>query len=170
MAVAEIIGAAIGVLLLVVVAYLLVGGTLTAAETVTTAQKDLTLLSEARMRTSISISDRELNGNVLNISVTNTGSETVKDLPHMDVFSYDTTNGYIHYTYVDNEAVPPEALNPDALAEYTWSDTWYQNDYIHRRTLDSNVTMRIMAKLPAGHVPISIQVTTGNGISAVSGI
>ena len=60
MAVAEIIGAAIGVLLLVVVAYLLVGGTLNAAETVGNAQKDLTLLNEARMRTSITISDTEI--------------------------------------------------------------------------------------------------------------
>ena len=43
MAVAEIIGAAVGVLLLIIVAYIVVGSTLTTAETVSFAQKDLTL-------------------------------------------------------------------------------------------------------------------------------
>ena len=172
MAVAEIIGASIGVLLLVMVAYLLVGGTLNAAETAATAQKDLTLLEEARLRTSITISDIEptLGGNTLNFSVTNNGNEIIPDLPHMDVFSFNTTNGYMHYTYVKNEAVPPEQLDPATMADYTWSDTWYENDHIHTRELDPNVTMRIMTKLPAGVTPDNIQVITSNGVSAVSNV
>jgi len=64
MAVSEIIGAAVGILLLVIVAYVIVGGTLTAGETIATAQKDLTLQNEARLRTSIqpqSIRDQQHN-------------------------------------------------------------------------------------------------------------
>jgi archaeal flagellar protein FlaF len=160
MAVAEIIGAAIGVLLLVVVAYLLVGGTLSAAETVATAQKDLTLLDEARLRTSITITDKEVNGNVLNISVTNTGNEIITDLPHMDVFSYDTANGYTHYSYDRTNSGIPE----------TWSVTRFEHDYIHAKELDPGVKVWIKANLPEGVTPISVQVTTGNGVSAVSRI
>ncbi len=160
MAVAEIIGAAIGVLLLVVVAYLLVGGTLTAAETVATAQKDLTLLNEARLRTSIAITDKEVDGNTLNVSVTNTGNEMITDLPHMDVFSYDTANGYIHYTYDGTNSGNPQ----------TWQIVRFENDYIHAKELDPGVKLWIKANMPAGTTPISIQVTTGNGVSAVSGI
>jgi len=160
MAVAEIIGAAIGVLLLVVVAYLLVGGTLSAAETVATAQKDLTLLNEARLRTSITITDKEVQGTTLNISVTNTGDEIITDLPHMDVFSYDTTNGYIHYSYKSTDTGIPE----------TWSVIRFEHDYIHAKELDPGAKLWIKANLPAGATPISVQVTTGNGVSAVSGI
>ena len=58
MAVAELIGAAIGVLLLVMVAYLLVGSTLSTAELMVTAQKDVTLQQESRMHTLFSITDQ----------------------------------------------------------------------------------------------------------------
>ncbi len=51
MAVADLIGAAVGVLLLVLVAYILVGSTLSTAEIVSNAQKDLTLHDEARLHT-----------------------------------------------------------------------------------------------------------------------
>jgi archaeal flagellar protein FlaF len=169
MAVAEIIGAAIGVLLLVVVAYLLVGGTLSAAETVMSAQNDVTLLHENRIGTQISLSGVSTpGGGVMNMSVSNNGSVGISDLPHMDVFSYDATNGYVHYTYVPN-SLP--ALDPNTLDPQTWTTTWYLHDNIHARQLDPGVTMRIEMKLPdGGPAPTFVQVTTGNGVSAVSGV
>jgi len=51
MAGAEIIGAAISVLLLILVGYFLIGSALTTAETVASAQKDITLQNEARLQT-----------------------------------------------------------------------------------------------------------------------
>jgi flagellar protein FlaF len=87
MAVAEIIGAAVGVLLLIIVAYVVVGSTLTAAETVSFAQKDLTQLSEARLKTSIALNKTEANlsGQGLNFSVVNNGNEIISDFSHMDI-------------------------------------------------------------------------------------
>ena len=160
MAVAEIIGAAIGVLLLVVVAYMLVGGTLTAAETVASAQKDLTILNEARLRTSISVSDTAVQGNDLNFSVTNNGNEIIRDMPHMDVFSFDASNGYTHYAY--------DSTGSGAAG--TWYVLRFENDVIHARELDPGVTVRIRAVFPAGATPVSVQVTTSNGVSAVAGV
>ncbi|MDD1728189.1 MAG: hypothetical protein LUQ50_03855 [Methanospirillum sp.] len=165
MAVAEIIGAAVGVLLLVVVAYVLVGGTLTAAETVATAQKDLTLLNEARLRTSFNISSTEplgtcTTGPCLNFSITNNGNEAITDLPHMDVFSFDTVNGYIRYTYVKKE--------DDVGDPKTWTIRYFGNDEIHTGELDPGVTLWIKTNLPSGSAPTSIQVTTGNGVSTSS--
>ncbi|MGA2918956.1 flagellar protein FlaF [Methanoregula sp.] len=157
MAVAELIGAAIGVLLLVTVAYLLVGGTLSTAETVVTAQKDITLLHEARLRTSISVTDKEIDNNNLNISITNTGDEIVTDLPHMDVFSFDATNGYEHYTYSTNSGDPN-----------TWQIVRFENDKIHAKELDPGVKMWIQVNLPVGVTPSTVQVTTSNGVSAIS--
>lgn len=159
MAVAELIGAAIGVLLLVVVAYLLVGGTLTTAETVMTAQKDVTLLLESRMRTSIDIPQVDpIDGSNLNFSVTNNGNELITDLPHMDVFSYDATNGYTHYVYDGTKSG----------AEGTWSVTRFETDAIHAGELDPGDTMRIRAVFPSGATPVRVQVTTGNGVSAMA--
>jgi flagellar protein FlaF len=157
MAVAEIIGAAIGVLLLVVVAYLLVGGTLTAAETMATAQKDITLLHETRLRTSINISYYAFEGaDKLKFNITNNGNEMVSDLPQMDVFSFDETNGYTHYTYDSYDLGNPG----------NWSVAGFENDYIHAKELDPGVTMSV--NITYSIKPTSIQVTTSNGVSAVS--
>jgi flagellar protein FlaF len=161
MAVAEIIGAAIGVLLLVIVAYLLVGGTLTTAETVVTAQKDMTLLQETRMRTSIVVTDQQPDvSNTLNLSITNNGEEIITDLPHMDIFSFNTANGYTHYTY--------DSQNTGSAS--TWQIIRFENDYIHAGELDPGVKLWIKVNIPVGETPVkSFQVITGNGVSAVSG-
>ena len=163
MAVAEIIGAAVGVLLLVVVAYLLVGGTLSTAETVVMAQKDVTLLQESRLRTSITISDHTFDGTMLNFNISNTGSETVTDLPHMDVFSYNRTYGYSHYQYDRTRS----------MGEGTWyvPVEGFENDFIHSDQLDPGVKMWVIltfssSETPEYPKPDSIQVTTGNGVSA----
>lgn len=162
MAVAELIGAAVGVLLLVIVAYLLVGGTLSTAETVVTAQKDITLLHEARLGTSITISDENPTEVFLNFSVTNTGSEPITDLSHMDIFSFDRTYYYERYTYV----TPSE----DIGQPYTWTTLGFENDTIHKGELDPGVKMQVKVNLPAGTDLTNVQVTTSNGVSASSTI
>lgn len=170
MAVAEIIGAAIGVLLLVIVAYMLVGGTLTAAETVVTAQKDITLMQETRLRTDLTILDHTLNGSHLDFHIMNTGTETISDLPHMDVFSYNKTDpykGYYRFSYDKTRSG----------TEGTWyiPENGFENDYIHTGQLDPNVTMWIVMT-PSSSEPLyypkpdHIQVITSNGISAESDV
>jgi len=160
MAVAEIIGAAVGVLLLIIVAYVVVGGTLTAAETVSNAQKDLTLQQEARLQTSIEITDKDKNGPVINISITNSGTEAIRDFTHMVIFTYtdgDAT-GYRHLTYENGCGI-----------EGTWcipGDLGIVPDTIHPGVLDPGEKMWIMAISPAGTAPDWCQVTTGNGVYA----
>ena len=168
MAVAELIGAAIGVLLLVIVAYLLVGSTLSTAETVVTAQKDMTLLNDARMRTNIVVSDEWIdNSSYMNFNITNTGEETVTDLPHMDVFSFDTLNGYSYLTYDNTKSGSP--------APGTWQIVKYYNANIHADEMDPGVTLWIIANIPAGEAPDlfhldNFQFTTSNGVSAYSAV
>ena len=168
MAVAEIIGAAVGVLLLVVVAYLLVGGTLSTAETVVNAQKDITFLQENRLGTKIEIFNVVLpDGGLMNFSISNNGTTTITDLQHMDIILYDKTNGYTYYGYAENTDKPLEVLDPKSLYDYEWTDTDYFNDIIHTRQLDPGVAMKVEVKLPTGAAtPESIQVITSNGISA----
>jgi flagellar protein FlaF len=159
-AVAELIGAAIGVLLLVIVAYLLVGSTLSTAETVVTAQKDMTLLNEVRLRTSITVSDEWIdNSSYPNFNITNNGEEQVMDLPHMDVFSFDKTTGYTRYTYDSTNSGSPG----------TWEIVGFYNDNIHAKQLDPGVTMWIRANA-IGESLDDFQFTTNNGISAYSAV
>ncbi len=127
MAVAELIGAAVGVLLLIIVAYVVVGSTLSAAETVSNAQKDLTQLNEARLRTSITLNKTETNhsGQGLNFSVVNTGSEVISDFTHMDIListggqsggyqrmTYDSSTCGIPGTWCINGNLVPDTIHP----------------------------------------------------------
>ena len=100
MAVAGIIAAAVGVMLLIVVGYVVVGATITTAETVTNAQKDVTLQNEMRLGTAIVITDPQQSSSNITSNVTNTGTEIISDFRHMDVIVYDTgSNEYQVCTY-----------------------------------------------------------------------
>ncbi|MFA5347015.1 MAG: hypothetical protein WC294_02675 [Methanoregula sp.] len=160
MAVAEIIGAAVGVLLLIIVAYVIVGGTLSAGETIASAQKDLSSLTEARLRTSIILNKTETNlsGQGLNFSVTNAGNEMIGDFSHMDILirTGGEPSGYQHLTYNGNICG----------TEGTWC--MYGDivpDSVHPRQLDPGEKMWVWATF-AGGSPVWFQVTTGNGINA----
>jgi len=158
MAAAEIIGAAIGVLLLMVVAYVVVGATLTAAETVSTAQKDLTLQNEARLRTSISINRSEISNttSALDFSVTNNGNEIISDFEHTDIYTWDGNNqGYQNYTYDKYQTG----------TSGNWSVKSIENDLIHPNQLDPGEKMWITVNY-IGARPTWFQVTTSNGVYA----
>jgi flagellar protein FlaF len=158
MAVAEIIGAAIGVMLLVVVAYMLVGSVLTTAEVVTDAQKELTLINEQRLRTSIAFNDseKEIGGSGLNFSVKNTGNEVISDFNHMDIYTWDgSQNEYHRYTYEKNLPVTPG----------NWTIVRIEQDIVHPNQLDPGEKMWIWATFPTAS-PVWFQVTTSNGVNA----
>jgi flagellar protein FlaF len=162
MAVAELIGAAVGVLLLIIVAYVVVGSTLTAAETVSFAQKDLTQLNEVRLKTSFALNKTEANlsGQGLNFSIVNNGNEIIRDFSHMDIIlsTGGESGGYQHLTYDNSTCGTP--------------GTWCINgnlvpDTIHPRELDPGEKMWIWATFNAGS-PVWFQVSTGNGVYATA--
>ncbi len=155
MAVAEIIGAAIGVMMLVIVAYMLVGSVLTAAEVVSNAQKDLTLLNEARMRTDISFFPSSVQ--IINLiepnltfCLNNTGSEVIRDFTHMDVFTTNS-NGMTHYS----KATVPE--------KGYWTIFQFDRDFVHPGMLDPGEAVWINATYE-GEIPTTVLVSTGNGV------
>jgi archaeal flagellar protein FlaF len=156
MAVSEIIGAAVGVILLVIVAYVVVGSTLFAAETVANAQKDLTLVQEARIRTSFSITSPTNNASIIYANITNTGTEIIGDFKHMDVIVYDNDLiDYRTYPYAPGEAVTPGR----------WGIENRYNEFIHPYELDPQETFRIRVNT-GGNSPGWFQVTTANGVFA----
>jgi len=158
MAVAEIIGAAIGVMLLVIVAYMLVGSVLTTAEIVSTAQKDLTLQQEVRLRTSININKSETSilGKGINFSVKNTGNEMISDFDHMDIYTWDgSATEYQRYTYDKYLLGTPG----------NWSIIRFESDIVHPNQLDPGEKMWVWATF-TGSDPLWFQMTTSNGVNA----
>jgi len=152
MAVSEIIGAAVGILLLVIVAYIVVGSTLTAAETVATAQKDLSLQNEARLGTSIVINRSEISNTTseLDFSITNNGNEIISDFSHMDIYTWKGAPGQ---GYVNN------------VFGTGWTIDHIDPDFIHPMQLDPGEKMWVRLKFDTDK-PVWLQVTTANGVYA----
>lgn len=158
MAVAEIIGAAVGILLLVIVAYLIVGGTLSVAETVATAQKDVTQINEARLRSDLRINSDEIaiEGYGLNFSVTNTGNEVIANFEHIDLFTCD--NGGIDYQQYTYDSAQSGASG-------TWTILRIENDIIHPGQIDPGEKAWFWASFSSAD-PVFVQVTIDNGVTA----
>jgi len=148
MAVADLIGAAVGVMLLVIVAYLLVGSTISTAEIVTNAQKSVALQEQTQMRTDFTIVNAfvETDQSTINCTIQNTGSEIISDFPHMDVIVYDNSSKeYEIYPYG------------------TWTITNRGDEFIHLSELDPGESYTLLITTQ-GTSPKWFQITTGNGI------
>jgi flagellar protein FlaF len=155
MAVADLIGAAVGVLLLVIVAYLLVGNTISTAEIVTNAQKSVTLQEQAQLRTDFTITGPILDQSGFNCMINNNGTEIISDFTHMDVIVYDNTSkNYQLYPYNSGNVTG------------TWTIISYGNDVIHSHELDPGESYTIEVMTTSGTSPYWFQITTGNGVYA----
>lgn len=158
MAVSEIIGAAVGVILLVIVAYVVVSGTLFAAETMANTQKDLTIQQEARMRTALSLTDLANSTSqpyIVFANITNTGTEIISDFKHMDVIVYDNEHGeYEVCTY-----------DPDVATRGHWKINDDYGEFIHPNELDPGEVYQIEITTVANE-PKWFQITTANGVYA----
>ncbi|MGA2162597.1 MAG: hypothetical protein ABSG28_10460 [Methanoregula sp.] len=161
MAVADLIGAAVGVLLLVIVAYILVGSTISTAEIVTNAQKTATLQEQTQLRTDFTITGANFEYNNatsssnITCTIENTGKEIISDFTHMDVIVYDNSSyTYQLCTYSSNAGVPG-----------TWRIINYGKDIIHYAELDpgGSYTIEVMTSGPS---PSWFQITAGDGVYA----
>jgi flagellar protein FlaF len=156
MAAAGIIGTAVGVILLIVVAYVVVGATLTAAETMSNAQKDVTLQNQMRIGTAFTITDERHNSSVIYSNVTNTGTEIIRDFNHMDILVYDgLSKDYQICNY--NTTI--------SGTQCTWEISEHYQDYIHPSELDPGEKYQFRVNT-MGFSPDWFQITTGNGVYA----
>jgi archaeal flagellar protein FlaF len=151
MAIGELIGAVVGVMLLIYVAYVLVGSVILTAETVTSAQSDMGHLQEERMRTMINLSVYQVVGTTVYLNVTNTGDEPISDLSHMDVIASDGTS---EPTYHHN--------SDGAVSSSPWQIESIQPDYVHPGQLDPGEVLTL--SVTETQRPIWAQVITPNGV------
>ncbi|MDD1678659.1 MAG: hypothetical protein LUO93_05695 [Methanomicrobiales archaeon] len=151
MGVASLVATAIGILLLIVTAYVLAGGTLSVADAVATAEKDAAAQHELQMRTSIEIVSTTLTANTstIRVNLENTGSILIGDFAHTDV--YLMQDGIpVHYAYGSGAG--------------SWAVSSIQPDEIHPGYLDPGEIM-IADITYTGSSPTWIQMTTPSGVS-----
>ena len=166
MAVAEIIGAAIGTMLLVIVAYLLVGNVLSTAEVVSNAQKDMTFLETSRLDTHISVTYEGIDASnttpALNFTVTNTGSQAISDFDHATVFTYATGDtGYKKYDYKKEN---PGLYEWGKLSIKYHDDNGWHDELVHPGQLDPGETLWALAYFSPGSTPVWFEFCTNNGV------
>lgn len=169
MAGGEVIGAAISILLLILVGYVLVGSTLTSAEVVATAQKDMTAIQEERLGTSIfiknAVSSVVSGKTFVDFKVQNNGNQIIRDFNNINVMlvrGTDTPNLY--------------NVGSGALTTNTW-----KNDGLYTDTSGTSEIIDPLQWNPSeylyGHIevdpallPNQIKVILANGVTAETSI
>ena len=157
MAAASLIASALGIVLILVTAYILVGGTVMTSETVVNAQKDMTALQVKMIGTSMNIMDVSPS-NPRYITIENTGSETIRNFEQIDVFLTFSGSAPRIYTY-----------NAGGGNGH-WNKIEIVPDYIHPEQWDPGEVLNMSVEYEESGTLIGVQVTTGNGASAIQAI
>lgn len=151
MSAGPLVASATGIALLIVTAYVLIGGTLSTTEVMAEAQSNLVAYQEARMRTAIEIQETVIDNQTLYVKVKNTGSESIVDFPSIDV-----------YLQVDGEPV----YVPYGTDLNHWSKVSIEPDGVHPGQIDPGETLTISITYAVGVTPPTwVQVVTPNGVT-----
>ena len=138
-------------MLLVYVAYVLVGSVILTAETVTSAQNDMGHLQEERMRTMINLSVYHVVDKTVYLNVTNTGGESISDFAHLDVMTSDGTGVPIYHHYA-----------PGAFSINPWQYVQIVPEYVHPGQLDPGEVLTL--SVTDTKRPVWAEVITPNGV------
>jgi hypothetical protein len=169
MAGTDVIEAAIGITLLLIVSYVVIGSITGAANTVSSAQNDLTQRQQEQLGTSINISDKLISGSspnyILKVNITNTGSQTIGNFNNTDMF---ITNSYLNGNVTQRYIYIGVPNTQGDVSSHTWGYMTITPDQIHPNMLDPGETM--MVQIFIGNFDkttiINIIATTPNGVSA----
>ena len=164
MAGAIIIACAMGVLLLVLVGYVMVGSTLTSADSIASAQKDMRIKKEEQMNTAIQITNAQFSGGTsFRFNLSNKGGVPIGYFNQTDVFISYSKGTPVRYSF--NGIV--SGNTPGDGTSKTWGYMTINPDTIHPYMLDPGETMIIRID-NSGTSPAVVNLTTPNGITAVN--
>ena len=151
---------AIGIVLLLVTAYVLVGGLAQTTETVTNAQRDMTARSVSILETEVSRLGVINTTDGLMIEMTNSGTEGVP-IKYIDLFLSDSSSK-THYSYANWSTW----LSESGTKYITTNPSGTPHGTAHQ-ILQSGESLSIPCKDVCPGIS-SIQVTTGNGRSVTN--
>ena len=151
MAAASLVATALGIILLLVTGYVLVGGALTSSQVMMEAQKDMTAAQVEMLGTGMEI--QGVSTSPLYIQVLNSGNIPILDFDHIDIFLFQSGANPTRIEYSSGGEVntwKKVDINPDAI---------YRNQWDPGEVLNISVTY-------SGPTPGAVQITTANGVSA----
>ena len=159
MAFASIIASAIGILLLIITAYVLVGGVLTTTQIAMNAQSDMTAVHMQMLGTAITPESTSVGNCTVDtpppkiiMIMKNSGTEPI-NISHIDVFIVKTLG-----------TVPVRIPKGSTLPCEPWKWSVYPDTKVQWRPTE-NLTINVTYTDPR---PVKIQITTGNGVSAIT--
>jgi hypothetical protein len=174
MAGAGIIASAIGILLLVLVSYVIVGNNLTSADIIASAQKDMVMKAEEQMNTATQISAVSFYGSwpnyYLHFHLTNTGNEIISNFNSTDVFVNISPNAPVYYRFDATSFACGDGSGCGDADLGTWNYAEFDvsgPDIIHPTMLDPGETLSIrIGNFHSNPAKYMVQATTPNGVSA----
>jgi archaellum component FlaF (FlaF/FlaG flagellin family) len=152
MSAATIVAAAVTLTLFIVVGYVIIGSTLTANEAVLFAQRDISHIQEKIARSKVDITNFEYHTDgKINLTIQNTGAETIEDLKHLDIYYYNKSGTFFTYTYGGS----------------TGSDgKWTIYPSKEQLNPGDSVTLQFLSSPPTSvEESLKIKVATANGVS-----
>jgi hypothetical protein len=170
MAGADVIEAAIGITLLLIVSYVVLGSITTAATTVNAAQKDMTLIQEQGLGTSITILILlasyvpATSSHQITFGLKNTGSEPIRNFNSTDVIISVQGEVPVRYSFAADKV----GTGGDGSSK-TWSYMTISPDTMQVGVLDPGETMSVQINnvvISGSPHTISLTVATPNGVSA----
>ncbi|WAI01044.1 flagellar protein FlaF [Methanogenium organophilum] len=152
---ASLIATAIALVLLIVTAYVVVGGILATSDIVTMSQSERFSLQESRLHTSIDIFDITVlnETHTLTMIVNNSGNEKISQFKYMDI--------YMIYPGAE-PILAPYTETPST--ENTWSVSSISPDIVHPNELDPGESATITVTYTTGIIPLWIKIATPNGV------
>lgn len=152
---ASLIATAIALILLIITAYVVVGGILAASEIVSLSQAERFSFQETRLHTSVDISDITVsNGtHTLNMTVENSGHETISEFKYMDIYMIYQGNQPVLVPYSETVGT-----------ENTWYATSISPDTVHPNELDPGESLIMTVTYTPGVPPLWIKIATPNGV------
>ncbi|HTY51944.1 MAG TPA: flagellar protein FlaF [Methanomicrobiales archaeon] len=154
-----IIASAVAIILLIITAYVLIGGTLATAKTAVLAQRAISEKENERIHTNVEIMNvsNDLGARLTYLEVKNTGSEILGDFNHTEVY---LMQGGVPYTYT-NLSAPYDwvyrIMSPDLV----------HGEIVHPGLLDPDEVVNISVAYdpdPLKGDPVWVKVSTANGV------
>lgn len=152
MAAASLIATSVGIILLIVTAYVLVSGTISTSEMIISAQTDMTAVHMNMIGTSMEITNTTSTIDKFYINVINSGNEPILDFDSLDVYLQSTESAPVLYTYSETGGAGH------------WGIEYIAPDNIHPAQWDPGELLNL--SIPIGISPARVRVTAGNGVSA----
>lgn len=159
MAAASLIATALGIVLILLTAYFLAGGALSAIAVVSDAQRETTALQSKMLGTSASVLDSASAGSLLYFEIMNDGREPIRDMEGIDVYLNDPTIGWSLYTYDetpgDGHWTKVGITAGDYTAEKIYTGQWDPGEILNISVTHSGVP------------PNYFKIVTANGVGVL---